>query len=292
MQGGDYAEALARVEKFHFNYNDLGKFDEAAKLVSPFWTFFSRNMALQMQVYAKQPNKITRSYYNYKRNIEDGLGFDEDTEFTPWHMGKGGMNGIRTGLSIFGADKGPLSLTPDIPSVRFPGQMANLADSNGLDLAGQLPPWLKIPVQGFTNTDQFLGNQYKNSLEEFDADKGMVARSAPGPIDQPGIRNILNLLPGTEIVDDKLFMQDNTEAQLMQTHPYLQRLVGMSGDGSRNPASGTNSVASFLGGLGRFNSPQSQEGARYFENNIEPDAARVVQDEIRLRNLVSRDARD
>jgi hypothetical protein len=292
MQGGDYAEALARVEKFHFNYNDLGKFDEAAKLVSPFWTFFSRNMALQMQVYAKQPNKITRSYYNYKRNIEDGLGFDEDTEFTPWYMGKGGMNGIRTGLNVRGNDKGPLSLTPDIPSVRFPGQMANLADSKGLDLAGQLPPWLKIPVQGFTNTDQFLGNQYKNSLEEFDADKGMVARSAPGPIDQPGIRNILNLLPGTEIVDDKLFMQDNTEAQLMQTHPYLQRLVGMSGDGSRNPASGTNSVASFLGGLGRFNSPQSQDGSRYFENNIDRDAATAVQKEIRFRNLIERDSRD
>lgn len=292
-QGGDYAEALARVEKFHFNYNDLGKFDQAAKLVSPFWVFFSRNMALQTQVYAKNPGKLSRSYYNYKRNIEDGFGFDEDTEFTPWHLGRGGVNGIRTGLNVLGDNIGPMSLTPDIPSVRFPGQMANLAESKGLDLAGQLPPWLKIPVQAFTNTDQFRGNQYNNSLEEYRPSLGrMAARSAPGWIDQPGLRNILDFLPGTEIRDGKLLMQDNTEAQLMQAHPYLQRLVSMSGGGSSDPASGVNAASSFLGGLVRFNSPQGQDSGRYFENKIPLDAAKAVQEEIRLRNLVSMDARD
>ena len=296
-QGGDYAEALARVEKFHFNYQNLGKGDEVARLVSPFWTFFSRNMALQMQVYAKQPNKITRSYYNSKRNIEDGLGFDEDTEHTPWYMGRGGMNGVRTGLSIFGADKGPLSLTPDIPSVRYPGQMAELADGLTTDplgtVVGNMGPQLNVPYEMLTNKSTFTGNGYRNELEEWDQDTGGTkARYAPGIMDQPGLRNILNMLPGTEIYDGKLVMQDNTEAALLGSNPYLARAAGISGDTSSNPASGLNAGIGFLGGLGRFNSPDSQDAGRYFENKKVTDAARAVQDEIRLRNLVSRDARE
>ena len=284
-QGGDYAEALSRVQKFHFNYNDLGKFDEAAKMVSPFWTFFSRNLALQMQVYAKAPNKITRTYYNWKRNVEEGLGFDEDQEFTPWYMGRGGMQGMRTGLSLLGDDVGPVSITPDIPSVRFPGQMANMADSKGLDLAGQLNPILKIPIQGFTNHDQFLGNEYRNELTEFDGE-GETSRNAPLLFNLPGVRNAINLLPGTEIIDDQLVIQDNVEAQLMQTNPYIQRGVGLMGDSSGNASSGPNAWSGFFGGLGRFNSPQSQDAGQYFENKKITDAAYAVQEEIKLRKLV------
>jgi hypothetical protein len=293
-QGGDYAEALARVEKFHFNYQNLGKGDEAARLVSPFWTFFSRNMALQMQVYAKQPQKITRSYYNFKRNVEDGMGFDEDTEFTPWSLGRGGMNGTRTGLSIFGADKGPLSITPDIPSVRYPGQVAGLADGLTSDpvstIVGQMGPQLKVPYEMLTNKSTFTGNSYKNELEEWDQDTGGIKpRYAPGIMDQPGLRNILNMLPGTEIYDDRLVMQDNTEAALLGSNPYLARAAGISGGTSSNPASGLNAGIGFFGGLGRFNSPSSQDSGRYFENKQVADAAQAVQDEIRLRNLVSQD---
>jgi hypothetical protein len=296
-QGGDYAEALSRVEKFHFNYQNLGKGDEAARLVSPFWTFFSRNMALQMQVYAKQPNKITRSYYNYKRNIEDGLGFDEDTEFTPWYLGRGGMNGIRTGLNVLGMDKGPLSLTPDIPSVKYPGQMAELADGLTSDpvgtLVGNMGPQFKVPYEMLTNKSTFTGNSFKNELEEWDQDKGrMTGKYAPGIMDQPGLRNILNLLPGTKIEGGRLLMQDNTEAALLGSNPYLARAAGISGGTSSNPASGWNAGIGFFGGLGRFNSPSSQESGRYFENKIALDAAKAVQDEIRLRNLVAMDARD
>jgi hypothetical protein len=294
-QGGDYAEALARVEKFHFNYQNLGKGDEAARLVSPFWTFFSRNMALQAQVYAKQPNKITRSYYNFKRNVEDGMGFDEDTEFTPWYMGRGGMNAARTGLSIFGDDVGPLSLTPDIPSVRYPGQMAELADgltSNPLGaLVGNMGPQVKVPYEMLTNKSTFMGNEYKNELEEWDQDEGrMKTRYAPGVMDQPGLRNILNMLPGTDIKGGRLLMQDNIEAGLLGLNPYGARAAGMSGDTSSNPASGVNARIGFLGGFGRFNSPSSQDGSRYFEDKIGMDAAKAVQEEIRLRNLVAMDA--
>jgi hypothetical protein len=299
-QGGDYAEALARVEKFHFNYQNLGKGDEAARLVSPFWTFFSRNMALQMQVYAKQPNKITRSYYNFKRNVEDGMGFDEDTEFTPWYMGRGGMNAARTGLNVLGLDIGPLSLTPDIPSVRYPGQMAELAEGLTTDplstLAGNMGPQVKVPYEMLTNKSTFTGNEYKNELEEWDQGTGqMKPRYAPNVLgvdllNQPGMRNILNLLPGTEIYDDRLLMQDNVEAGLLGSNPYLARAAGMSGDTSANPASGWNAALGFTGGLARFNSPSSQDAGRYFSKKDELDAARAVQDEIRLRNLVAKDA--
>ncbi len=288
-QGGDYAEALSRVEKFHFNYQNLGKGDEVARLVSPFWTFFSRNLALQMQVYAKKPQKLTRSYYNTKRNIEEGFGFDEDTEFTPWYMGKGLMQGIRTGLSPFGEEMGPLSLTPDIPSVRFPGQIAEMADGLATDRAGtivgQLGPQVKLPYEALANKSTFTGNDYKNSLTEWTED-GMRGRSAPGFLDQPGLRNVLDLLPGTEIIDDKLYMQDNTEAAILGANPYVARLLGMSGDTSNNPASGLNAKAGFLGGLGRFNSPSAQEGAQYFEQKMVDDEYRKQLEAIALERLV------
>lgn len=288
-QGGDYGEALSRVEKFHFNYQNLGKGDEVAKLVSPFWTFFSRNLALQMQVYAKRPGKLTRSYYNTKRNIEEGFGFNEDKEFTPWYMGDGLMQGIRTGLSPLGKEVGPLSLTPDIPAVRYPGQIASMADGLATDpfgeIAGQLGPQVKVPYEMLANKSTFTGNDYNNSLTEW-SDGGMKGRSAPGWIDQPGLRNILNLLPGTEIIDDTLLMQDNTEAALIGAHPYASRLLGMSGDSSANPASGWNARLGFGGGLGRFNSPSAQESAQYFEQKMDVEEYQKALEAAALERLV------
>ena len=288
-QGGDYAEALSRVEKFHFNYQNLGRGDEAAKLVSPFWTFFSRNLALQMQVYAKRPGKLTRSYYNTKRNIEEGFGFDEDTEFTPWYMGNGLMRGIRTGMSPLGENMGPMSLTPDIPSVRFPGQISEMADGLSEDpfgtIAGQLGPQVKLPYEMLANKSTFTGNDYRNSLTEWGPD-GVKGRSAPGWIDQPGLRNVLNLLPGTEVVDDTLLMQDNTEAALVGMHPYMARLLGMSGGTSANPASGLNAGVGFLGGLARFNSPSAQQSSQYFEDKKARDEYEEALEAMALERMV------
>ena len=207
------------------------------------------------------------------------------------------MNGIRTGLSIFGDDVGPLSLTPDIPSVRYPGQMAELADGLTSDplgtLVGNMGPQVKVPYEMLTNKSTFTGNGYKNELEEWDQDTGGTKpRYAPGIMDLPGLRNILNMLPGTEIYDDRLVMQDNIEAGILGSNPYLARAAGISGDTSSNPASGWNAGIGFFGGLGRFNSPSSQDSSRYFEDKIGLDAAKAVQEEIRLRNLVAMDARD
>jgi hypothetical protein len=96
----------------------------------------------------------------------------------------------------------------------------------------------------------------------------------------------LNLLPGTEIIDDTLLMQDNTEAALIGAHPYASRLLGMSGDSSANPASGWNARLGFGGGLGRFNSPSAQESAQYFEQKMDVEEYQKALEAAALERLV------
>lgn len=111
--------ALDTIEKWHFNYGETTAFDRAAKSVIPFWTFFSRNTALQAHVWTHHLPELNRSYMNLQRNAQ--LGQPED-ENVPGY--------ITAGMPI------PLSVNPDgvsryanldVGPTQFARDMQNLA---------------------------------------------------------------------------------------------------------------------------------------------------------------------
>ena len=274
QRGGDVTNALARVEKFHFNYRDITSFDQAAKRVSPFWTFYSRNMALQADIWTRFPQKLNRSYFNLKRNME--LGTDEE-EVLPEYMRE--MGAIRT---PFGEDGGgKWYLTPDLPSLRFRQDFAQLTGTGGegldpLRLLSDTGPAVKTPVQLIANRNLFTNIPFKNRLHEYDADGNVVGREAPGMLQGeipftglqvPGagqaIQQAANLLPGTEMVDGRLLMQDNTQSAVEDFVTVLGRQSRLDPNQPKYEQRQAASALSFLGAPVKQNTEQMIQGELY-----------------------------
>ena len=57
-QGLTHMEAIDRVFAVHFNYADLSAFDKRIRKYVPFWTFRSRNLMLQAQLFVHQPEAM------------------------------------------------------------------------------------------------------------------------------------------------------------------------------------------------------------------------------------------
>lgn len=157
-RGGTVDQAVDVINKWHFNYTDITDFDRAAKLVNPFWTFFSRNMALQAQTWYRIPGKLNRSYVNLERNL--GYGQEEDTLVPKWFEDAGA---IRFGGPNAEGDVN--YLFPDLPAVQFPGQVAALADPTDLRFLSETAPWVKALPELWAGRQSFSGIPFKDQVE-------------------------------------------------------------------------------------------------------------------------------
>ena len=272
-RGGDITHAISRVEKFHFNYRDITEFDRAAKRVSPFWTFYSRNMALQAEVWTRYPVKLNRSYFNLKRNLE--INSDPD-EVVPGYYEEMGAIGTPFGEP----DGGKWYFTPDLPSLRFRGDLAQLTGADGgfspLRMLSDASPALKIPAQLTANRNLFTDIPYKNRLYDYDSEGNIEGREAPGllngeipftdvkvPVVGDAVRQAVNLLPGTEIVGDELLMQDNTQGALEDLWPLLGRQTRLDPSQDKYADRQLQSLLSFIGVPARQNTERSIQGELY-----------------------------
>lgn len=274
QRGGNVMNAISRVEKFHFNYRDITEFDRAAKRVSPFWTFYSRNMALQAEIWTRFPHKLNRSYFNVKRNLE--LGNDPD-EVVPGYYEE--MGAVRT---PFGErDGGTWYFTPDLPSLRFRQDLGQLTGTDGdgfspLRLISDTGPAIKVPVEMAANRKLFTDIPFKNRLYDYTSDGEIEGREPAGllsgkvpftdveiPVVSDVIKNAANLLPGTEIVNGDLLMQDNTQSAIEDFVPLLGRQSRLDPTTDKYSDRRAQSVLSFLGVPVRKNTTQSIRGELY-----------------------------
>jgi len=138
-----------------------------------------------------------------------------------------------------------------------------------------------------TNKNIFQDRPYNNSLETF-TDEGPAPRYAPGLFQAPGVRDVLGMLPGTDIIDGKLLMQDNVEGALMDANPMLSRAGRLPGVQQTQRQRDTNRQfwLNFWGAGVRWNDPGSQRGADAAAARAGQEAAEKVQSRIRLERLV------
>lgn len=284
-RGGSFDDALARVQKFHFNYRDISEADRFVKNVAmPFWTFWSRNLALQLSVFAKRPSKINRSFVNFKRNVQESSDPDEGLAVPEYLTGE--MAGV---LTPFGSasGRGRLYVTPDLPSARFPAQMDNLFSGDFLtELGSNLGPTLKVPLELATNRQMFGNRPFRNSLTSWSSE-GEVPREAPVWGQVPGVSQALGLLPGAERVGDRLLMQDNVESAITNFNPVLGRAARLFPSSERSEETFRQYWLNFLGSPVRWNDPGSQSGELARRRREAEEAAAKVQERIRLERLVS-----
>ena len=139
-RGGTVDQAVDVVTKWHFDYNDVTKFDQAMKLINPFWIFFSRNLALQSQTWLGATAKLNRTMINFERNANFGL---QEDEVVPEYFFTEGAT--RLPFKGFGGES--LYLFSDLPAMTFPGELDRLSSPGDARFFADLGPFLKIPFE-------------------------------------------------------------------------------------------------------------------------------------------------
>ncbi len=76
-KGGTIEDAIQRINKVHFDYEDLSTFERSVvKRVIPFYTWTRRNMPLQVEMLAKRPS-VYEKYNAVTNNLAAASGPDE-----------------------------------------------------------------------------------------------------------------------------------------------------------------------------------------------------------------------
>lgn len=275
-KGGDFDTAVARVTKWHFNYQDIGGIDRAMKGIIPFWSFYSRNLPLQAQLWTQAPQRVNRTYANAVRNFSD---VDENGQLEPrpqW-IREAGM--IQTGLRVggqrvnVGLDLPMLRLQQDIQQGMPPWRLLNDAY-----------PWFKLPVEEMVGKSLFYNADFRDEYtEKFVGKSGEMQirpREAPIFFNNPVLRPLLDLLPGFKDIDGTLAVTDRMENRYRQLPP-LQRASSLGGMTDRERDKLLPRLVSFTSGVQfRPNDPrqqQFQQRREVFEQILEVRRARQIE---------------
>jgi chromosome segregation ATPase len=161
-KGLGFDQAVGRIEKFHFNYSKLSKFDEQARAFIPFWIFMSRNLPLQLEQMWLSPR--TYAIYNsLARNLDDG----EEGDIVPEWIKEGGGFKLPVG--------GGLYAIPDIGYTQVQRDLKMLEDP--MRLGQNLNPVLK------TALEYWAGKQFYQDIplsgEEFVPVRGAARLAEP-----------------------------------------------------------------------------------------------------------------
>lgn len=135
--------ALSDVARYHFDYDDLSKFERGVvRRAVPFYTWSRKNLPLQVEMLLENPKQITR-FMNIKQEIE--LTSQEEDVYPDW---------FRDNLTIrlpMKAGGGNMYVFPDAP---FAGIADSLAPSRMIEQAN---PFIKAPIELRAGT-KFFGN--------------------------------------------------------------------------------------------------------------------------------------
>jgi hypothetical protein len=184
MKGADAGSAQARVKRFFFDYEDLSSLDKVMKQIIPFWTFYSKNLTLQITNMWLNP-KPYLIYNSFKRNFEDS-----ETPLPPFVKSMGGFR-IPFGTGLYAM--------PDFGFTRIPQELDDL--TNPMRMLNKVTPALSIPIEQIIGKDIFTGKEFTGTQDR-----------------------LLNALRGavpTAGQADRLLLNDNPMSQLNAWLSYL-----------------------------------------------------------------------
>lgn len=253
-RGGTLDQAIDTVNKWHFNYTDISQFDQNMKLVMPFWTFYSRNIALQAQTWVRSAQKLNRVYVNAQRNLSHG---EEDDQWVPeWFSDAGAIR-----LPGGDAPNGPVPyLFPDIPAMQFPGQLDKFTTPWTGEVLGDVGP-VKLPLEIMAGKQFFSGIPFKNQPTE----AGIIGQG----LNAVGLGDTAR--DGTPMLNDELQYAINS---MLPGFSQLDRLTGQGGDSVAERRN--KSILAALTGISvRDNNDRTRRGEQYRQSlEAENEAAR------------------
>lgn len=167
-RGANVMQALSAIERIHFNYSDVSKFDRGMKRIIPFWTFMSRNLPLQVEQIWHKP----RAYAMYNHFLDNFDQSQGEEEYMPGYLGE--MGAIVGGRGVLGGDD--MVVAPDLPHVRM-GQELNSFFPDPTRLMSSASPFARLPVELSTNHSFF----YDGELQGDAWDKALYAATGMVP---------------------------------------------------------------------------------------------------------------
>lgn len=237
----DLDVALGDVAKYHFDYDDLTKFERnVVKRLVPFYTWTRKNFPLQVEMLIRQPGKYVR-YLHLKRNMELGVDPLAEGEVEPSYFGE--QMGIRSPFKLGG---GQVYMTPDLPfrdlSKTFdPGQMLSM-----------LAPPVKTPLE------LKAGKQFFSDIPFKDGKTAAPAVWAKIPGLMPALSH---LGMAVKDVNGQWIMSDKDAYLVEQVMPILGRGRRLAPSEKRYQDRQATSLISFLFGAGaRTLTPAAQYG--------------------------------
>jgi hypothetical protein len=184
MKGADAGSAQARVKRFFFDYEDLSSLDKVMKQIIPFWTFYSKNLTLQITNMWLNP-KPYLIYNSFKRNFEDS-----ETPLPPFVKTMGGFR-IPFGTGLYAM--------PDFGFTRIPQELDDL--TNPMRMLNKVTPALSIPIEQIIGKDVF-------TEKEFTGTQDRLLNALRGAVPSAGQA-------------DRLLLNDNPMSQLNAWLSYL-----------------------------------------------------------------------
>lgn len=219
-RGYDLEQIASTIAFFHFDYTDMSKLDEIARVFVPFWTFASRNIPLQIIMQTSRPS-MYRAYESFQRNMP----VDEQTVLPLW-LARRGPLGLTPGTV----------LNPDLPQLELEEQIAQFIDP--IRLLSQLYPQYRLPIE--------LAGNRQLALDVPFSEKPQPLR---GPLDIPA--GLIGALTGQGVetaggpaVTSKLAYALPSAIPTLGT---LQRLIPQLGGQERYGERQVSSIATALG---------------------------------------------
>jgi hypothetical protein len=223
-QGGIFEEAVARIEFVHFIYSDTSRLDQAARRLIPFWTFFSRNIPMQIQTMWTRP-KAYQMYNQVMKNVSA----DEEGDIVPFYLKDQGAVKLPFGDNLYFA--------PDIGFNRLKEDLSKLTPEGLPRLASDTIAPLRLLVEGLAGERLYTG-------QPFDDDRAVPVSGPKG-----ALLPLMALLGGvTEDERGRLAYTDFANYATESLVPPLGQLERLFPQEERNQQRRLTNVLGFLTG--------------------------------------------
>jgi len=228
-RGDDMFDALTRVTRLHFDYSQVSRFDERAKLLVPFWTFMSRNIPLQISQMWLKPN-VYLKYQSFVRNVSE-----EPDPLTPEYWLEQGA--FTAGGTMPGTEDS-LYWAPDLAHTRIQQDLATLSDP--ARMLSNVNPLIRVPVETLvTDRKLYTGQPFTDTPEEMDWKMlpftpalwamGSLQKNPEGGLPLVGERGAYaarSLFPPLQVAS-RLFPNENDEFNKDKQQQSMLRWLGL-----------------------------------------------------------------
>jgi hypothetical protein len=248
-KGSSAETALQRISRIHFDYAQVSKMDKKMKQLIPFWTYYSRNLPLQIQMMYTQP----KAYSWFMSAVGSA---PQDEEWTPEYWKQPGN--FNTGKQLA---SGMLYGNFDMPFSRSAEQIEDLVQLTQGDWQGsvsQFNPWFVSPAEWMSGQDFFTGARYdRNDPDSYQKLNGILgwAISTLGTVTNQNDPAGRTYTPFTNMIRSVLPMVDRS-ARMDPTG----KIFDVEGQQSKEPMWA--SYARFGGAPIRVLTPEVQKSAQ------------------------------